>query len=96
MFRHIVMYWFHEPTKENLEEAKNRLLSLQGKIPGLISAEVGMDEVHSERSCDLCLHMVFESRQALENYRTHPEHLPVQKFMHSMRRLSYSADYPME
>ena len=96
MFRHIVIYWFHEPTKENLQEAKERLMGLKDKIPGLLSVEIGMDEAHTERSCDLCLNMVFESREALENYRTHPEHIPVQKFMHQVRRLSYSADYPME
>ena len=96
MYRHIVLFWLQEPTKENLTLAKEKLQSLEGKIEGLLSCEVAIDALHSERSCDLCLHMVFASREALDAYRTHPAHIPVQKHMHAVRSKSFSADYPIE
>lgn len=96
MIRHIVMFWLKEPTEENLLYAKSLLLSLYGKIDGLVFCEVGLDALHSERSCHLCLHMVFASQQALDAYRTHPAHIPVQKHMHAVRSQSFSADYPID
>ncbi len=95
MIRHIVLYWFKTPTRENLETAAGKLRSLLGKIPGLLSVEVEMDQLHSERSCDLCLYMVFDSMASLAAYRVHPAHLPVQKHMHASVVQSFSADYPV-
>ena len=55
--------------------------------------EVGVDFLHSERSCDICLTTLFETREALDAYRTHPVHLPVQAHMHAVREKSCAADY---
>lgn len=95
MVRHIVMFWLKDPSEENLFDARDRLLSLYGQIDGLLSCEVGLDALQSERSCHLCLHMVFASQEALEAYRVHPAHIPVQKHMHAVRSKSFSADYPI-
>lgn len=95
MYRHIVMFWLKEPTQENLCHARDLLRSLYGKIEGLLSCEVELDALQSDRSCHLCLNMVFSSRDALDAYRNHPEHLPVQKHMHAVRSASCSADYPI-
>lgn len=96
MVRHIVLFWLKDNGTESLAAARERLLSLDGKIEGLLSCEVGIDAVHSERSCDLCLNMVFDSMMSLERYRTHPVHVPVQAYMHEVRKASYAADYPMD
>lgn len=93
MYRHIVLFWLKDPSEENLRAAREKLASLQGKIEGLLSVEVEPDALHSERSCHLCLNMVFASRSALDAYRTHPAHLPVQKHMHAVRSMSSAADY---
>jgi hypothetical protein len=55
--------------------------------------EVGVDYVHSDRSCDVCLCTLLTDKAALEAYRTHPAHLPVQAHMHRVRESSWSADY---
>ena len=96
MIRHIVMFWLKDPSAENLAAARDRLLSLRGKIEGMLSIEVGIDAVRSERSCDVCLNTLFESAEALARYRTHPAHLPVQAYMHEVRSRSTAADYPVE
>jgi hypothetical protein len=94
MIRHIVLYWLKDSAR--IGEAVGVLGSMRGKIPGLLTIEAGKDTLRSDRSCDLCLHAVFESREALEAYRTHPAHLPVQRYMHSVAQRSASADFEVE
>lgn len=96
MVRHIVLFWLKDNSDEALHAARDKLLSLAGKIEGLLSVEVGLDALHSERSCDLCLNMAFDSMASLEAYRTHPAHIPVQRYMHAVRSMSYAADYPTQ
>ena len=94
MIRHIVLYWLKEPNNDALiQETIEKFLSMRGKIPGLLHIEAGQDALHSLRSCDLCLCTVFESLSALESYRKHPVHLPVQAHMHSIIERSASADF---
>lgn len=94
MIRHIVLYWMKDPNQ--IEETIHILESMRGKIPGLLFIEAGKDTLHSQRSCDLCLHTVFASREALDAYRVHPEHLPVQRHMHSVTERSASADFEVD
>ncbi len=93
MIRHIVLFTLKDKRRENIERTADVLRGLEGKIEGLVSVEVGVDFLHSERSCDIALTTLFESRAALEAYRTHPVHLPVQAHMHAVRESSVSADY---
>ncbi len=96
MVRHIVMFWLKDKSPEVINEAAQKLRTMAGKIEGMISLEVGIDCLHSNRSCDICLTTVFDSMESLERYRTHPVHLPVQKHMHAVRESSTSADYVIE
>lgn len=79
MFKHVVM-WKLKSIPENREknellvELRNALNSLNGKIPGVIKIEAGIDESNSEFSYDLLLIGTYEDKAAFENYRTHPEH----------------------
>ena len=94
MIRHIVLYWLKDPAL--IGPTTKILNSMKDKIPGLLRIEAVADSLHSERSCDLCLHTVFESKEALAAYRTHPVHLPVQKHMHSVITRSASADFEVD
>lgn len=96
MIRHIVMYWFKNKDEETLEKAKRTLLSMKGRIEGMLSIEVGKDIMGQERSCELCLCELFESREALNNYLPHPVHQPVKAFMHSVIKRSCSADFEVD
>lgn len=93
MVRHIVMFWLRDRSPDSIAAAVEKLRSLEGKIPGMVSCEVGADFLNSERSCDLALNTLFESREALAAYRNHPNHLPVQAYMHGVREKSCAADY---
>ena len=76
MIKHIVMWRL----KEGIDKAasaraiKEALEGLNGKIPGLLHLEVGINFVADEQASDVVLYSEFESRAALEAYQTHPAH----------------------
>jgi len=94
MFVHIVMFKFATENKaQNLLKAKQQLESLVGRVPSLLSMEVGIDELATARSFDLSLYSTFESRVGLSEYAVHPEHLKVVAFIKSVAELSRTVDY---
>ncbi len=96
MVRHIVMFWLKDKNPELVAETVSLLNSMKGKIPGMLSLDAGADFAGSARSCDICLCETFDTREALETYRTHPVHLPVQAHMHAVMDHSTSADYEVD
>lgn len=92
-YRHIVLFWLKDPSPESIASARVQLLSLKEKIPGIVSFEVETDDLHTERSCDLCLNAVFDAKSSFETYRTHPEHLPVIAYMKEHGLKSKTADF---
>ena len=82
MVKHIVMWRLHDAvdglTKhESAMMIKKALENLQGRIPGLLHIEAGIDFSDSDRSADIVLYSELESRQALEDYQLHPLHQAV-------------------
>ncbi len=75
MIKHIVMWKLRD--KADAAEIKARLEALNGKIPGLIKIEAGIDFLESDQSADVVLYSELESREALEAYQAHPEHQAV-------------------
>jgi hypothetical protein len=89
MITHVVMWKFKDTAEgrgkdENLAMAVQQLKGLQGKIPEIRALQVGTDIVHSPQSYDLALVTGFDSLQALETYRDHPEHQRVVRFLRSV------------
>jgi len=74
MITHIVLFKLAEPTMENIEATKNKLLSMDGKIDLLRHLEVGIDVIRSERSYDIALMTRFDSLEDLQAYQVHPYH----------------------
>ena len=75
---------------ESIACAKELIEGMNGKIPGLISVEVGYDFSVGDDSVDIALYSEFESREALKVYAGHPAHtaiLPFIKSIISERRL---------
>ena len=75
MVRHIVMWKLKD--KAEAPMLKEQLEALNGRIPGLLHLEVGMDFLESDQSADLVLVAELESREALDAYQAHPEHRAV-------------------
>jgi len=75
MVKHIVMWKLKN--KADVEIIKDKLEALVGKIPELLRLEVGVDFMNSDNSFHMVLSTEFESREALDAYRLHPEHQAV-------------------
>ena len=99
MVSHIVMWSFREEmTAEEKTEAakkmKEGLEGLMGKIPGMLSCQVYIDVLPSSTH-DLVLTSTFESEEALKGYQTHPEHMKVKTYVHTVVSKRPCMDFPL-
>ncbi|MDO9266626.1 MAG: Dabb family protein [Sulfurimonas sp.] len=94
MIVHIVMFKFKDENKSsNTEEVLKRLNALAQLIPTLKSMEVGVNFTLSERAFDLSLYSTFETKEDLDAYAVHPEHLKVVELIKSVTVESKVVDY---
>ena len=94
MVKHIVLFKLKDNSIDNCIKAKDVLLSMEGKVPEIISIEVGIDFLHSDRSYDVALTVIVEDKETLERYQQDPYHCSVVKpHMHSVRLSSIALDY---
>ena len=93
MIRHIVLFKIKDEYKDEIPQLIENFYGMKGRIEGMLDLEAGQDVLHSERSHDLALTTVFDSRASLDAYQTHPVHLPVKKRMHEVRSASVACDF---
>ena len=100
MVRHIVFWKLKEDaaggTKEaNAQRVKELLEDLRGKVPGLLRIEVGFDFSQTAASMDVALYSEFESREALDGYQDHPDHVKAKDFIRSVTDARSLVDYEL-
>ncbi len=98
MVKHIVLWTLKESAggrtaAENADEIKARLERLNGRIPGLVHLEVGVDFSRGDASADVALYSELADREALRAYQAHPEHAAVVEFINTVRATRIVADY---
>jgi Stress responsive A/B Barrel Domain len=97
MIKHIVMWNVRGATPDQKDDAirlvKSRFEGLVGRIPGLLHLEVGVDQSGVDYACDLVLYTEFASRQALDAYAKHPEHMRVREELGDIRLARFQVDY---
>jgi len=94
MIVHIVLFQFKEENKKaNIIQAKQILENLMGAVPSLRSIDVGVNFSTEERAMDLSIITAFESKEDLEAYAVHPEHLKVVDFIKTVVEYSKVVDY---
>ena len=93
MIRHIVMFKIKDEFKSEIPQLVKNFYGMKGKIEGMVDLEAGADFLGSERSYDLALITIFESKEAFQAYQTHPVHQPVRKRMHEVRSASVACDF---
>lgn len=91
MVKHVVCMKFKD--REEAPKVAVMLRSLVGKVPTLLSMEVGLDYMQSQRSYDLVLIATYASREALDAYSVHPEHKKVQEYIHGVREAVVAVDF---
>ena len=93
MLMHIVLFKLKDRRAEKVAKAREKLLTLAGRVPQLRSLEVGVDLIHAERSYDLALVTTFDSLADLQAYQAHPKHVEVGGFMRPLCESIVSVDY---
>ena len=81
MVKHVILWKLKEEVagdaKEKvLNEMKENLEALVGKVPGLLSLEIVTKPLASSNA-DVMLDSMLESEEALKGYQSHPEHVAV-------------------
>ena len=81
MIRHVILWKLSEKFSETEKEliktnAKRELEGLIGKVPGLISMKIETGRLE-DSNADMMLDSSFESIEALNGYKDHPEHVRV-------------------
>ncbi len=77
MITHIVLFKLSDPSPENLDATREKLLSMQDRIDLLRHLETGLDVIRSERSYDIALVTRFDTLEDLQAYQIHPYHAGV-------------------
>lgn len=90
MIRHVIMWKFvNEFDGMNKEEIMDKVtegfIHLKKTIPEIKFMSVERDVLKSERSFDMIYITEFESLEALEIYRVHPEHVKTAQFIGKIR-----------
>lgn len=92
MIKHIVLFKLNEA--ESAEKAKEVLLGMNGNVPMIRGIEVGIDELHSQRSYDVILSVLLDDMTSLDSYQNDPYHVGiVKKHMHAVAKTSVAIDY---
>lgn len=93
MVKHVVMWRLHENSPQNRLQIKDLLHSLAGRIDGLETLETGENISPVEPAYDLVLITTHTSREALEKYRKHPEHVAVAERIKKITRERAVVDF---
>lgn len=93
MIKHIVFFKLKDRSPESIERTAAVLRNMEGKIPQLVSIEIGLDVIHSERSFDIALVTELASLEDLQAYQVHPEHQIVIRHINEVKDVSVSVDY---
>jgi len=98
MIKHIVMWKLKDRANgndrtTNAKSIKEKLESLNGKIPGLLKLEVGIDFSGTKDSFDVVLYSEFRSKDDLNNYQNHPDHKAVFPFVGEAKLERHVVDY---
>ena len=97
MVVHIVLFQFKEENKsEHIQKASEMLNALPESIPTLKSMEVGINFSDKDRAMDMSIITLFDSREGLEVYAAHPEHVKVVDFLKKVVVESKVVDYAKE
>lgn len=98
MLKHIVM-WQLKDHAEGADKAANaaRLKTLLDTcadiVPGILKFEVAVAQPGLECTYDVVLYSEFASREALEAYQNHPQHVALKPFVGAVRAARQCMDY---
>jgi hypothetical protein len=97
MLTHIVFIRFigyESPEKEEITKTlKKKLDGLKKSVDAIVELETGININTRPSAYDLALVVKFENEDALNTYRTHPEHVKVLDYMKTLNIETGVVDY---
>lgn len=78
---------------EIAETIRDNIEALKDVIPQLKEVEVGINFNSTDAAFDICLYSVFDSREDLEIYQNHPQHLKIAEYIAKVRTQRVVCDY---
>lgn len=98
MVKHIVMWKLKEQEDQdakvdNARKIKEAIDALKEKIPVIKEIEIGFNFNPSDAAYDVLLYSVFESKEDLDIYQKHPEHVIVADFIKKVTAGRAVVDY---
>ncbi len=90
MLKHIVMWKFKDEAEgktraENCAHIKGMLEALPAVMPFIRSLEVGMNAYPGPMSSDMALIIEFDSKEDLDLYAGHPDHVKISQYVSKVR-----------
>lgn len=100
MLVHIVMWKLKDRAEgadkvANAAKMKELLCACANIVPGMGRFEVGVAQPGLEATYDVVLYSEFESKEALDAYQRHPQHLALKPFMTAIREARQCMDYEL-
>lgn len=97
MVKHIVLWNFADELSEDEKKAagarmKALLEPIREKVPGAVDIQVVYEKLESGNR-DVALVSTFETKEALQNYQTHPDHVEAGKYVRSVTCNRACMDY---
>ncbi|MDB1955826.1 Dabb family protein [Clostridium tertium] len=98
MIKHIVMWKLKENAEGNTKEInsleiKRQIESLKERIDKVLELEVGINFEESSQAYDVVLYSIFHSKDDLNYYQNHEEHLKVVNFIKKVIEERIVVDY---
>lgn len=94
MIKHIVFYKLTNYSEKNCNELIEKFNSMDGKIEILKEVSAHADYLRSERSFDVVLEIIVDSKEDLDAYKKDLYHHEiVRPYVHSVISASASVDY---
>ncbi|AIQ12359.1 Dabb family protein [Paenibacillus durus] len=95
MIKHVVFFKLKDGSEESVAKTAAVLRNMEGKIPQLISLEIGADILRTERSFDIVLTAAFANLEDLDAYQVHPAHKEVIAHISEVKEHSFAVDYEL-
>ena len=98
MIKHIVMWKLKDFAEgqdklANAVKMKQMLDGCAKLVPGTLKFEVALAQPGLEATYDVVLYSEFDSKQSLDAYADHPEHVAVKPFIGAVRAERQCMDY---
>jgi hypothetical protein len=101
VIRHIVLWRLKSPPAqgghlEALNRIEQNLVALRTRVPGLLRAWLGLNQVVSADAADLVLCCEFHSWDALRGYESHPLHQELRAIIAPLRAERRVVDFEVD